>query len=58
MKWLKWILKGRPTIKYEGFHCGICGAWIDKKFEMPTYKSNGKWADTWEVCDECFGGIK
>lgn len=53
--WLKitWELRGKPTFKYKGYNCGICGAWINKEFEVPDYASVGEWGDTWDVCDKC-----
>lgn len=53
IKWLKWLLKGKPMIYYEGFHCGICGRWTFQPFELPEYKSDGEWWDTWGVCEKC-----
>jgi len=40
-------------IYYEGFHCGICGRWTFQPFELPEYKSDGEWWDTWGVCEKC-----
>jgi hypothetical protein len=51
--WIKWKLKGKPTISYTGYNCGLCGKWVDKSFSVPTYKSLGSWWDTWSVCEEC-----
>ncbi len=56
IKWLKWILKGKPIIKYEGYNCGCCGKWVNEKFSVPEYKSVGRWWDTWGLCDGCFNG--
>jgi len=53
IKFFKWIVKGRLYIDYEGYHCGCCGCWENEKFSIPTYKSNGEWADTWGLCNEC-----
>lgn len=52
-KWLKWIWKGKPVIKYPGYHCGCCGKWVDWEFFIPTYKSMGEWWDTWGICSQC-----
>jgi len=49
--WLKWVWKGKPMIHYEGYHCGLCGKWVNKPFEIPEYQSDGEWWDTWGVCD-------
>jgi len=60
-KWLQWLRGGKPTIKYPGFHCGCCGKWIARPFEIPTYQSVGKWADTIGLCDDeinCLKGVK
>ena len=56
IKWIKWYIKGKSMIKYEGYHCGLCGRWEDETFEIPEYKSCGKWADTWGVCKKCEQG--
>lgn len=53
---LKWVWKGKPYKKYSGFHCGCCGKYVKRKFKVPTYESNGDWADTWGLCDECGNG--
>lgn len=53
LKWLKWIWNGKTYIKYAGFNCGCCGKWIKKKFKVPKYQSQGKWCDTWGLCEEC-----
>lgn len=43
LKYLRWILKGRPSIQYDGVTCGCCGAWVKKKFGVPEYMSEGRW---------------
>jgi len=53
LKFLKWLIEGRPHVTYEGYHCGCCGSWEDEEFSIPTYKSYGKWADTWGLCSKC-----
>jgi hypothetical protein len=50
LSYIKWLLKGKPTVKYEGFHCGCCGRWNDIEVEIPEYLSEGKWWDTWGIC--------
>ena len=55
-RWLIWKRNGQTTIKYPGFHCGCCGEYIKQEFEIPTYKSNGEWWDTWNLCDFCEHG--
>ena len=52
---LLWILKGRKMVKYKGTHCGCCGAWTVKEFEVPEYLSD--WGDNWSVCDKCLKGL-
>jgi len=52
---LLWILKGRKMVKYKGTHCGCCGAWTAKEFEVPEYLSD--WGDRWSVCDKCLKGL-
>ena len=58
LKFLKWLIKGRPHITYEGHHCGCCGHWTDEKFSIPTFQSCGKWWDTWGLCNTCIKGGK
>jgi hypothetical protein len=53
IKWLKWKLNSSPTISYSGYNCGCCGKWESEPFIIPTYKSEGKWWDTWGLCKEC-----
>ena len=52
-RYLIWFIKGKPMIKYVGFHCGLCGKWVDKPFEIPDYQSLGEWEDTWGICNKC-----
>jgi hypothetical protein len=52
LKFTKWLLNKKPFVTYEGFHCGICGKWIEKQITIPKYKSNGFWFDTWGLCKE------
>lgn len=56
IKWIKWHIRGKPMIKYEGSHCGLCGRWVDEPFTIREYKSQGKWADTWGICKKCERG--
>jgi hypothetical protein len=51
--WLKWKIDGEPMKNYLGYHCTICGKWRSEPFKVPTYKSDGRWWDTWKVCDQC-----
>lgn len=51
--YLKWLRQGKPIITYGGFNCGCCGEWIYEKYTIPTYKSCGRWWDTWGLCDKC-----
>ena len=51
---LRWLLKGRPYLRYPGYHCGCCGKWVEKSFSVPVYKSQGEWGDTWGLCEACF----
>ena len=53
--WLKWRVNGCPSISYMGYNCGCCGAWVKESFKVPTYKSLGKWCDTWGLCPICGG---
>ena len=52
ISWLTWKLKGCPVITYHGYHCGLCGKWVKEQFSIPTYKSSGKWWDTWGLCKD------
>lgn len=56
IKWIKWRIKGKPMIEYIGYHCGLCGRWIDEPFTIPEYRSYGKWCDTWGMCKKCERG--
>lgn len=56
-RWLKWRRQGKPYISYKGFHCSLCGAWKEKPFTVPEYISEGKWMDTWGICDKCINGF-
>lgn len=52
LKWLKWILKGKPMITYPGYNCGCCGKWIEEEFSIPEYKSEGEYWDTIGLCKD------
>ena len=52
-RWLMWLLRGKPMLKYEGYHCGCCGRWVKEQFEIPTYRSDGRFADTIGLCKYC-----
>ena len=52
-RWLKWHLKGKSMIQYRGYHCGICGKWVNEPFSVSEYQSAGEWWDTWGMCNEC-----
>ena len=51
--WLKWIIKGKPTVQYPGFHCGCCGKYTKKAFSIPEYQSKDGWWNTWGLCSNC-----
>ncbi|KKL22478.1 hypothetical protein LCGC14_2435090 [marine sediment metagenome] len=53
LRWVLWLLQGKPDVQYDGYHCGICGRWIKSWFLIPTYKSSGEWIDTWGLCPSC-----
>ena len=53
---IKWLLNGKPVLKYSGFCCGLCGKWVDREFAIPEWRSCGTWWDTWGMCDECGEG--
>ena len=57
-RWLKWYLKGKPMVQYRGYHCGICGKWVNEPFSVPEYQSAEEWWDTWGVCEECVKKVK
>ena len=52
-RYIRWVLKGKPYVEYEGGHCGCCGKWVPEKIKLRDYESNGKWADTWTLCKQC-----
>lgn len=52
---IKWYLRGKPMISYPGYHCGCCGRWINKSFEIPEYDSVGPDGDTWGLCPDNTG---
>jgi len=49
-KYLRWLWRGKPMIHYDGFNCGCCGQWHSIPFDVPEYKSEGEWWDTWGLC--------
>lgn len=51
--WIKWLCNNKPMLSYDGFHCGCCGNWTKKDFQVPTYKSVGKDWDTIGLCNKC-----
>ena len=53
IKKLIWRLKGSEYVTYEGFHCDICGRWVNESIKIPAYMSAGEWWDTWGTCYEC-----
>jgi hypothetical protein len=55
IKYLLWLLKGKPMVHYTGFNCGCCGAWYDKEYDIPEYKSFGFQFDTWGLCPKGYG---
>jgi len=52
---LIWFFNKKPMIKYNGFHCGLCGKWVNESFKVPTYDSDGEYWDTVGVCETCLG---
>jgi len=50
---IRWYLNHKPMIEYDGYNCGCCGKWVNEKFKIPTYQSEGKWWDTWGLCNKC-----
>lgn len=50
MKWLLWLLKGKPMVHYTGYNCGCCGRRCDKEFDIPEYRLD--WFDTWGLCPD------
>lgn len=53
LKYVIWLLKGKPTISYTGFSCGMCGKWVDMNYKIAKYLSAGAWMDTTGFCNEC-----
>ena len=33
-----WVLRGRPLVKKLGYHCGICGNWINEEIQIRDYE--------------------
>ena len=52
-RYIKWVLNGKQYVTYQGGNCGCCGQWVKKEIKLRKYESNGKWADTWTLCDTC-----
>lgn len=50
VRYIRWIMDGKPMIQYSGFHCGCCGKWWAIPFEVAEYESGGEWWDGWGVC--------
>lgn len=48
INWIKWLLRGRPFIYCEGYHCGLCGSWNDEPYSIRDYLYSG-----WGVCNKC-----
>lgn len=46
-----------PYIKYNGFHCGCCGTWIEEEFTVPKWDSAGWWWDTIGLCNGCKSAV-
>ena len=55
---IKWFFNGKPMIKYPGYNCGCCGSWNSEPFEIPEWYSDGKWWDTWGLCQKCIDDAK
>lgn len=51
-KWLKWRRDGKPMIEHPGFHCGICGNWVNQPFKIRDYQSLGDWVDRVGLCNK------
>ena len=56
INWLVWLWQGKPMVNYDGFNCGCCGKWVWHQYSVPTYKSDGSWWDTWDLCNDCLVG--
>lgn len=52
-KKLWWKLFRKDYVYYDGYNCGLCGKWVNEKFQLPSYDSAGEWWDTWGMCEEC-----
>jgi hypothetical protein len=50
IKWLLWVLKGKPMIHHTGYNCGCCGKWYDEEFDVPEHKDD--WFSYWGLCPE------
>ena len=58
IKKLIWLLRGKPTIYYNGFNCGCCGSYVKEPLAIRNYESCGEWGDTWGLCPKCRGDYK
>jgi hypothetical protein len=50
IKWLLWLLKGKPAIHLKGYFCGCCGKWYDEDFDVPEYEVN--WFSNFGLCPD------
>jgi len=68
---LRWVLRGRPTISYPGYNCGLCGVWIAEPFIVNGYNLKQSvvygqgdslgietWGHTWGLCQRCIDDEK
>ena len=51
----KWRRDGALMVEYRGYHCGLCGDWVEDRFFVPEYRSVDEWQDTVGMCPKCRG---
>ncbi len=57
IRYLKWLINGKPMIKYSGYTCGCCGKFREDPFEIPEYDSNGEYWDTIGLCSDKYNCV-
>lgn len=56
LRWIRWLVAGRPVVNYTGANCGCCGRWYSEDFSVPAYLAD-PWLDTWGLCSLCKQGL-
>ena len=52
--WPKRFLARSKPVVYPGFHCGCCGAWVEKEWSCTD--PSDEYFDTIGICDVCLKG--